>query len=85
MSEKIILGVHLTERIKDATKVQGILSKYGCSMKTRLGLHDSTEEYCSPCGLIILELTGDVKECDKLEKELKSTEGLSLKKMVFEC
>jgi hypothetical protein len=85
MNEKRILGVHLSERVKDATKLQGILTKYGCSIKTRLGLHDVSEDYCSPCGLVILELTGDLKECDKLEKELKQIKGLSMKKMVFEC
>lgn len=85
MAEKRILGVHLSVRIKDAVNVQDILTKFGCSIKTRIGLHEVSENYCSPCGLILLELTGDINECDKLENELGKLAGLTLKKMTFEC
>jgi hypothetical protein len=85
MSEKRVLGVHIAERVKDSVKVQDILTKFGCSIKTRIGLHDVSDNYCSPCGLILLELTGDIKECDKLENELSKIDGLDIKKMTFEC
>ena len=85
MSKKTIIGLHLSERVKEAVKVQDILTKYGCSIKTRIGLHDANEEFCSPCGLIILELTGEEGEYKKLENELLSAEGVTLKKMEFEC
>ena len=85
MGEKRILGVHLSERVKDAVKLQDILTKFGCSIKTRIGLHDVAENYCSPCGLILLELIGDLKECDKLENELAKIKGATVKKMTFEC
>ena len=85
MSKKIILGLHVSNRVKDATKVQDVLTKFGCSIRTRLGLHDVSEEFCSPCGLIILELTGDKKEISKMESALKKIIDLDVKKMEFEC
>jgi hypothetical protein len=85
MGKKIILGIHLSERVKDAIQTQDVLTKYGCSIKTRLGLHEVSEEFCSPCGVILLELAGDINECEKLENELKKIEGTDVKKMIFEC
>lgn len=80
-----ILGIHVSERVKNAGRVQEILSKYGCSIKTRLGMHDISEEYCSPCGLILLELIGDEEEQLRLEKELQTIENLEVQKMFFNC
>ena len=61
-----------------------MLTKFGCTIRTRLGLHDVNEEFSSPTGMILLELTGDPKEYSKLENELLRIEGLEVKKMVFE-
>jgi hypothetical protein len=78
-----VLGVLITNREKEAGTLQGILTKFGCSIKTRLGLHEISDDLCSPCGLILLELLGDTSEMDKLEKELGLLSGVQLKKMVF--
>jgi hypothetical protein len=83
MKDLWILGIWITDRVKDSSQVQNILTKYGCSIKTRLGLHETEEDSCVSCGLIILELTGDLQECMKLENELLLIEGLETKKMVF--
>ncbi len=80
-----ILGVLITNREKEAGSVQGLLTKFGCSIKTRLGLHEISTDLCSPCGLILLELIGDTSEMDKLEKELGRLSGVQLKKMVFQA
>lgn len=79
-----ILGVLITNREKEAGNVQRLLTKFGCSIKTRLGLHEISTDLCSPCGLILLELLGDTSEMDKLEKELSQLDGVQLKKMVFQ-
>jgi len=81
--ETRILGVFITDRQKEAGKVQNVLTKYGCSIKTRLGLHEVTDDVCSASGLMLLELTGDVSEMDKLEKELVAVEGTQTQKMIF--
>ncbi|MDX9695577.1 MAG: hypothetical protein RBT49_07275 [Bacteroidales bacterium] len=79
-----ILGVLITDRQKEAGKVQTVLSKYGCSIKTRLGLHEVINDLCSSSGLIILELTGSTSDMDKLEKELKEIGGTQTQRMIFQ-
>lgn len=81
--ETRILGVLITDRQKEAGKVQNVLTKYGCSIKTRLGLHEITDDVCSTSGLLLLELTGDKSEMEKLENDLKAIEGTQTQKMVF--
>lgn len=81
--ETRILGVLITDRNKEAGKVQNVLTKYGCSIKTRLGLHEVTDDVCSTSGLLLLELTGDISEMEKLEKELIAIEGAQTQKMIF--
>ena len=83
MKEIRILGLHVTDRAGEAVKIQDLLTKFGCSIKTRLGLHEVNENICSSCGIILLELTGDKAECDKLESELLKVEGLDVQKMTF--
>jgi hypothetical protein len=78
-----ILGIHISDRVRNAGLVQPVLTNFGHTIRTRLGLHDVTEEVSSPTGMIILELTGDPNECIKLENELLKIEGLEVKKMVF--
>jgi hypothetical protein len=79
-----ILGVLITNREKEAGRVQDILTKFGCCIKTRLGLHETPNDSgSSQLGLILLELIGDTGEMDKLEKQLGELGGIQLKKMVF--
>jgi hypothetical protein len=79
----VILGVHVTNRVKGVPAVQKLLTRYGCSIRTRLGLHDVHEGYCSPSGMIVLELAGDRGEMGRLEAALKKVPGVAVKKMVF--
>jgi len=83
MKEKRILGVVITDRQKEAGEVQNVLTKYGCSIKTRLGLHEASNENCSNEGLILLELIGDYKDMDNLEEALQKIEGTETQKMSF--
>lgn len=83
MDEIIVLGIYIQERSKNALAVQNLLTKFGCSIKTRLGLHEVVDGFCSNSGLILLELTGDKIEMDNLEKELKKLSEVEIQKMVF--
>ncbi len=84
MRKRIILGVQVTNRIKNALEVQEVLTKFGCNIKTRLGLHEVTDAVCSTIGLLILEMYGDIKQIKEMESQLKAVHGIVVKKMVFE-
>ena len=84
MKELRILGIFVSNRTKDAVLVQDTLTKFGCSIKTRLGLHEVNDNICTNYGLILLELTGDKTEWEKLEATLKKIEEVQVKKMDFE-
>ncbi len=83
MSEIRVLGVLVKTQSEAALKVQEILTKYGCSIRTRLGLHTPDISACDSCGLILLELTGNVDESIRLENELWALDGVKVQKMVF--
>jgi hypothetical protein len=80
---KIIMGIQLKERMKDAAKFQDILSNYGCHINTRLGLHSADHNSCSPQGIIILEFLKDSEDASKdFENELKELD-VTIQKMIF--
>ncbi|MCW3807300.1 hypothetical protein [Plebeiibacterium marinum] len=82
-SDITILGVSVYDRTQEAGEVQNVLTKYGCSIKTRLGMHEVSNDFCSKSGLIILELFGEMEEQEKLETSLKQINGVEVQKMVF--
>lgn len=84
LKKHIILGVHITDRIHHVNSVQNILTEYGCSIRTRLGLHEAEAGFCSPNGLILLEMTDDEKTADELAAKLNAIEGVEVKKMSFD-
>jgi hypothetical protein len=79
MDQLIILGVMVQQREKNASTLQHIFSKYGCCIKTRIGLNEQPDE----AGLIILELMGDKAECERLENEILALDDLKVQKMIF--
>ena len=79
----VILGVHITDRVKRAERIQHLFTQHGCQIKTRLGLHDADESYCSPNGLILLEVLGSPKDIAGMVAQLRAIEGVDVKKMVF--
>lgn len=83
MKETWILGIRISDRFTKTVQVQNILTKFGCSIKTRLGLHELNDDTNSSAGMIILELSGDVGEFLKLENALIGIDGIEVKKMVF--
>lgn len=84
LKKHIILGVHITDRIHHVESVQHLLTEYGCSIRTRLGLHEADKGFCSPNGLLLLEMTDDENTADQLVARLNTIEGVEVKKMVFD-
>ncbi len=79
-----IMGIQIGNRESEALKVQELLTKNGCIIKTRLGLHESSEVMCSITGLIILEFLPDKEaEITAMEKELAALDTIIVKKMQF--
>ena len=79
-----IMGIMITDRIKDATELQKVLTEYGCLIKTRLGLHEVSNNTGSKKGLLVLEVIGKKSEWEKFEFAVKSLDGVELKYMDFD-
>jgi hypothetical protein len=76
-----ILGI-LVEKDHDVVvSVQKILTSFGCYIRTRLGVNETF--FGEPAGLIILELTGDRRQRELLEKDLGALKGVQVRRMTF--
>ncbi len=73
-----IMAVIINHRSKQAPKFQEVLTKHGCAIKMRLGLHE-TDNVCSEEGLIILHLGGSNDDIKALEDDLNGMEGITAK------
>lgn len=80
----LIFGIHINDRVHEIPGVQEILSEYGCHIKTRLGLHHVDEKFCSPRGLILLEMYGDETPCHEMAEKLAAIDGVEVQKMAFD-
>lgn len=78
-----IIGVKIKNRVENATEIQEILTKHGCSIKTRIGLHNVDCGTCSPFGLILLEVVEHEKALE-IERDLLQVNDIELQEMIFE-
>lgn len=75
-----IILIKVEPRDEVAPKVQDVLTKYGCIIKTRIGLHDVCECNKENEGLIVLHIsTKDENKCDELVNELSQLKGIKVK------
>ena len=64
-----IIGIQVSNRLEEATKLQEILTKYGCLIKTRIGLHDMGEYKCLNYGIVLIQVVDKINEIyDELSK-----------------
>ena len=67
-----IIGIQISNRIEEATKLQEILTSYGCLIKTRIGLHDMGEYKCLNYGIVLIQVVDKINEIyDELSKHWK--------------
>ncbi|MBQ7668198.1 MAG: hypothetical protein IJS47_02605 [Clostridia bacterium] len=78
-----IIAIVMRNRLNSAPEFQEILSKYGCIINLRIGYHEKVPNACSNEGLIILELSDEKGEIEKLIEELNTIEGLRIKNMMI--
>ena len=83
MEKTVVLGVLLGKRQDSAAKFQEIITKHGCSIKTRIGLHHADANKCPIGGVILLDLIGEDAELQALEDEIKALPDVNIQKMVF--
>ena len=82
-ADHVILGIHVTDRLRYAGEVQKVFTEYGCNIKTRLGLHEVSENYCAGEGVVLLELVGGPEVRGEMMAKLGAIDGLEVKEMVF--
>jgi hypothetical protein len=81
--DHLIIGIHVTNRVRKATDVQKVLTEFGCNIKTRIGLHHVDDRYCSDKGLILIETYGDPALRREMAEKLGAIEGVEVKTMEF--
>jgi len=79
--ETEILGILIDQKPDVIRSVQKLLTTYGCYIRTRLGVNEIF--FGEPAGLIILELTGDKKQRELLERDLRVLDQVRVRRMVF--
>ena len=82
-ADHIILGVHITNRVQKAAEVQKAFTEFGCNIKTRLGLHEATENVCSAEGIVLLEIVGGEAIAQAMIQKLSAIDGVEAKAMTF--
>jgi len=78
---RTVFLVLVGNRLESASRVQQILTGWGCMIKTRLGLHDGVLEGCTESGLIVLEVVGEEEKKAELERKLGVVPGVTAKRV----
>jgi len=79
MSCYYVIGVRMDNRIGNAVKFQEALTKNGCKIRARLGLHEASENACAKDGMIVLQPCGEKEEVERLGRELNRIDGITAK------
>jgi len=79
----VILGVKTDSRTDTALRIQKVLTKFGCFIRTRLGLHSSKTIDCTEYGLLLIEITNKEKSVD-IEQMLLDIDGVEIQRMEFQ-
>ncbi|KAL0237634.1 hypothetical protein PCE1_001028 [Barthelona sp. PCE] len=79
------MGIHIADRKKSVPAVNEVLSKSGCAINTRVGLHSNEDGACSPSGVILLSLD-DTKQSliAKAFSKLNRIKGVEVQLMTFD-
>ncbi len=78
MNCKTIMAVSISKRTAEAVEVQQVLTRHGCIIKLRVGLHEAGD-VCADDGLVLLHLCGTKKEVAALKADLGRIKGVKAK------
>ena len=76
-----IVGLRVNHRTANAVKLQEALTKYGCHIKLRVGLHETGEDFCSDDGVILLQACGEPETIRQMLDAFNDLEGIRAKMM----
>ncbi len=69
----------MDNRVGNAAKFQETLTKNGCRIKARLGLHEVSDDACANDGIIVLQPYGNKEDVEALVNDLNSLDGITAK------
>lgn len=79
----VILGVKTKNRLETSDEIQKVLTKFGCNIKTRLGIHNILGNICPKDALILLEIP-QKEQAILLENELLNISEIEIQRMEFD-
>lgn len=77
-----LMAVKIDNRVEDAPRFQELITKHGCMIKTRLGIHDV--EGCSQEGLILLQICGEDENIQALGADINALKSTKAKWMALD-
>jgi hypothetical protein len=77
------VAIHVTDRLQHAGEMQKLFTEFGCFIRTRLGLHEVSQSFCAPNGMVLLELLDDMGKMNELVARVNAIEGVEAKAIVF--
>jgi len=83
MQKCSIMAIRVDHRYSRVPGVQELLTEYGCHIRTRVGFHEATSDYCSEDGIIILNLCGEPEKITELHRRLNALDGVAAKFVEF--
>jgi len=76
-TKNTLIAIRVEDRDNAAVNVQKALTKHGCIINVRLGLHDQEDgNVCSPCGTMILQLACTPEAAHVVVNDLKAIDGV---------
>jgi hypothetical protein len=81
MSCYYVIGLRVNHRSANAVNLQQTLTQFGCNIKLRVGLHETSEDYCADDGVILLQVCGDREQIENMVKVFNELQGVTAKLM----
>ncbi|MDL2263248.1 hypothetical protein LJC31_01205 [Synergistaceae bacterium OttesenSCG-928-I11] len=80
-----LMAIRVQDRDNTAVKIQEVLTRHGCMIDMRLGLHDQDgANVCSTSGTLILRMCCTPDEARLVEADLTKIEGVKAKFVDFD-
>lgn len=79
-----IIGLRVNHRTGNAVKLQEVLTQFGCNIKLRVGLHETSEQFCSDDGIILLQVCGEQQTIENMLTSFNEVEGVKAKMLVLD-